>query len=937
MDKTYSFGEWLKRRRKIIGLTQRELAERAYCSTVTIKKIETDQRRPSRELAVSLADALAIPEDQREIFIECARGLRPVDHLNRRIGSRVVDTEVSQVGPGTLSSLPEIPTPLIGRETELAVLRRLLAETWLVSVVGVGGIGKTRLALAAAADRQRVGQEAVFVSLADLTVDDDLAAVIVECLGLQLSVDANATTQLLAYLAQKEMLLVLDNFEHLMANVDLLSQMHQAAPELTLLVTSRERLRLPGEQLLPLQGLDYPRNGRQVPQLAGSTDTNEYPAVQLFLNDAQRLLPDYAPDDGDALLALCRITDGLPLALELAAAWVETLTLPDLVQIIAQNLDLLAQEDSHRPARHHSIRAVFDTTWQFLDEAEREAFARLSVFSGGFARQAAESVAGISLSTLSNLVGRYLVQLNHTNGRYTLHELMRQYAAEKLAAEPDTEYQVRRQHAEFFCSFVAARDFDLKSARQEKVLVEIRADRANIWTAVQWAAAHPEEVSLTGAIDPLGDACLLRNWLNDGETLFALAAGALSKYQEQPGVLLPLLHLQVWRLLFIYFLGRPVDAFLADIQRLLAGIPPSPALRPVLALYHLTVEELMLDTGDRKAALVHGEQALGLYESINDEWGQANALNQLGTVCWNVGAYDKAQKYFEESLALRRRIGDRRGEASSLDRLGLVLMHRGELALSCHYLEQAVDLFNQIGDRPALAGAMENLGSGWLELGRFADAHGQYAEAGALFEELGIRHLGYTVLLALTAYTSVHAGAYERAIEEAKKAVALSRELGHKRSKGLALIALGMTAATREDNSATANYLEIGTDYLRSIDQLDELAQGIGLQALIAYRLGDLEKAQSHILSAMTIVTEIRGLLSSPNYPLAVWALILADRGDHEQAAYVYRLVLAEPLGAASQWFEDLFGRFISHTPPTSLMRPEERWEAIQQLYQTLS
>jgi predicted ATPase/DNA-binding XRE family transcriptional regulator len=933
METTYSFGEWLKRKRKTAGLTQRELADQVHCSTVTIKKIEADQRRPSVELAELLARALALPDEQLGIFIECARGLQPVDHLER---DRTRKTDVVRPPRFSPTPLPLSSTPLIGRESELELLRRLLAESWLVTVTGVGGIGKTRLALAAAAEMQRAGQEAVFVSLAELNPDDDLAAAIVESLGLQLSADADPKTQLLTYLAHKELILVLDNFEHLLIHADLLSEIHQEAPKLTLLATSRERLHLTGEQLLPLQGLDYPRDRHQRLEAAGSTGINEYPAVQLFLSDARRLIPSFAPIDEDALLQLCRVTDGLPLALELAAAWIETLTLSDLVQKTTQTLDLLAKEEPHRPARHHSIRAVFDTTWQFLSNDERAAFARLSVFNGGFTRQAAESIAGISLPMLSTLVERYLVQLNQTNGRYRLHELMRQYAAEKLATAPDMGNGVRRQHAVFFCDYLTARDGDLKSANQEKALAEIRADRANIWTAVQWAAEHPGEVSLAAVITPLGIACRLRNWLKDGETLFALSVSALSNYQEQPGVLLSVLHLQVWRVLFIYFLGQPVEALLTEVQRLLAGISPSPALRPVLACYHLFVEEVLLDTGEREAARNHGEQALALYESTNDEWGQVNALNQLGTVYWNLGAYEEAHKYFEQSLALSRRIGDGRGLAHSLDRLGLLLMHRGQLELSSHYLEQAVEIFEQIGDRTGMADAMENLGSAWLELGRFNDAHEKYIQSAVLFEELGIRHLGYTVLKSLIAYTSVHACAYERAEKEGKSAVALSRSLGHKRSEGLALISLGMASLALQKDAEAARHLAVGTGYLREIDQLEELAQGIGLQALAAYRQGDLDKAKQYILSALSIATELRGLLATPDYPLAVWALMLADQGKNEEANAVYQLVLSEPLGAASQWFAELFGRFIPHTPPASFMPPEERWTAITHLYQTL-
>ena len=936
MHETYSFGEWLKRQRKINGLTQRELASRSHCSIITIKKIEADQRRPSRELADLLGSSLAIPDDKLQHFIECARGQRPVAHLQ---WESVVEKTAPHIGAKLQVGLPPLPvifTPIIGRQAELKMLHRFLAESVLITIVGMGGIGKTHLALAFAAEIKRAGKQVAFISLAKSRVEDNLAATILESLGLQLVAGTDTVSQLLAYLANKELLIVLDNFEHLLASAGLLFQMLQAAPRMILLITSRERLRLPGEQLLPLHGLAYPGDGSQGSIVAASADMTQFPAVQLFLNNAQRLMPGFLVDDNDALLDLCQITGGLPLALELAAAWVEILTLPDLVQKLRQNLDLLALEDLHRPARHHSIRAAFDTTWQFLSDGERKAFTQLSVFSGGFTRLAAESIAGITLSTLLNLVSRQLVQLDHTYGRYTLHELLRQYAAEKLAVEPEMEHRVRRQHANFYTDFLAVKDGELKSAKQINALAEIRVDRANIWIAFQWGAIHPDEAQLIDAIEPLGFACQLNNWVEDGYNLFTQSAERLSNNPDRQGVLLLLLHLHVWRGRFATWLGQPLDAWLINVQRLLAEIPPTSELRSVLALYHLAAEEALRDAGEREVARTHVEKALGLYEGLDDSWGQANALAQLGTLCWNVGDYDEAHSYFEESLVFRRQLDDDRGIAYSLDRLGLLLMHRGEMELSCRYLKQAIDLFQQLGDRSGLADAMENLASCWLELGRLKDAHRQYDEAATIYEELGLRHTGYTVLKALTAYVSVHLGDYERALEEAKIAEVLSRTLGHIRSEGLALIAKGMASAAMSNDAFAAVDLASGTDYLREINQFEELAQGIGVQALISYRQGELETAKQYVLSALKIVAEIRGLLSSPDYPLAVWALILADQGEHEQANDVYQLVLAEPLGKSSLWFADIFGRFIPHHPSDDIMPPDERWEVIEQLYQSI-
>jgi predicted ATPase/DNA-binding XRE family transcriptional regulator len=932
VDVIYSFGEWMKRRRKASDLTQRELADLAHCSVVTIKKIEADRRRPSRDLARSLANALAIPEEQQAIFIECARGQRPVDHLARVRESEGAQSKTPPFQAIVPHPLPVATTPFIGRESELAMLQSLLEKSWLVTIVGVGGIGKTRLALAAAADRRDDGHMIAFVSLAELTTGDDLAAVVVEALGLQLTADSDPTIQLLDYLRQRTMLLVMDNFEHLLEKAPLLAQMHQAAPGLTLMVTSREPLRLPGEQLLPLEGLPYPHDRREMSKTADANGITQYAAIQLFLDHARRLLPDFTPDNENALIQLSRITDGLPLALELAAAWVDSLTLPDLVQTLARSLDLLTLNEPGRPARHYSMRAAFDTSWQLLDHFEQEAFARLAIFQGGFTRQAAKEIADISLPQLSDLVGRHLVRLDHKRGRYTLHELMRQYGAEKLADLSKIEDEIRQRHARFFCEFLAHREADLKNAKQKETLSEIRADRANIWVAWQWAAQHPHHVSLADAVAPLGIACQLRGWIEDGYNLFTQTDQALAKYRDQPGDLLCLLHLNVWRCWFALWLGHPMEEMLGNIQRMLAAIPPSPALQPILALYHLVAEEAFLDAGKRDLARDHGDQALGLYKGLDDAWGQANALTQLGTVCWNVGHYAEAQRYIEESLALRRQIGDRLGEAISLDRLGLLLMHQGQLELSNHHLEQAVDLFSQLGERFRLADALENMGSNWLEMGQLNDARRKYAETDALFNELGLRHLGVTVLKALTAYASVHMGKYEQADREGKTAVALSREYGHTRSEGLALITLGMAAVALGDEMAAAGHLDAGTDHLRAINQLEELSQGIGVQALIAYRQEDLEKAHQLALTALTISTELRGLASTPDYALSALALLLAHDGDDEQAASVYQLVLAEPFGAASRWFADLCGRFIPYSPPAGFMLPEERWAAIEQL-----
>ncbi|MFN2137519.1 MAG: tetratricopeptide repeat protein [Candidatus Promineifilaceae bacterium] len=925
-ERSYSFGAWLKRFRKERGLTQKELATRAFCSPETIKKIESDQRRPSRELAESLALALNWPAGKLQVFVECARGQRPVDALWRETD------EGGSTSPGHDSPIPVFASPLIGREGELELLNRLLEESWLVTIVGLGGSGKTHLAANLAVVHNDTGQKVVFVPLASVEPEDNLAGAILSALGLRLASGTEPATQLLSYLRQKRLLLVLDNFEHLLEGSGLLLRLHQTAPEVSVLVTSRARLNLPGEQLLPLHGLSYPHDTAdfQRPTTAGRTAT--YPAAELFLARARRVLPDYAPNNEMDMLKLCQICDGLPLALELAAAWIDSLSLPELIRELEGSLDLLTQKQTGIADRQYSMRAVFDTMWQLLQPDERAAFAQLAVFNGGFTREEALAVAGTPFVLLADLVERHLVQLDRRGGRYDLHELLRQYGQEKLSAAPKMEEIVRRQHGRHFCQFLVDQVSDLKSSKQKEALAEIQIERANIWKAWQWAAHHPGEIELLQTVLALGTACWLGNWIEDGYDLMPRSVDALAPFSDQPLVLPALLSLAAWRSQFALWLGRQPEQLMRDAGRLAAGLPHSPAARPALALYHLVAAEIFLDAGEREAARQHAREALGSYESLDDSWGQANALNRLGTICWNVGAYHEARSYFEESLSLHRQLGDAWGLAVALDRLGLVLISQGELELSSYYLTQAVDHFKELGDRSGFADASENLGSLWLEMGLFDAAHRQYLDVAAIYDELGIRHLGYTVLKALMAYASVHAGAYARATTEGKAAVALSRELGHKRSEGLALLAIGMAELVKGSVPAARSYVELGTTYLREIHQLEELAQSMGVQALVYYRLGYLQLARRTMISALELVVGKRGLVASPSFPLAVWAMMLAGEGKQESAEEMYRLVLADPLAAASRWFADIFGRLFPEVTPPGPMSQEERWAAIERL-----
>nr|HMQ55534.1 helix-turn-helix domain-containing protein [Anaerolineae bacterium] len=405
MEPPTSFGLWLKERRKQLDLTQADLAKRIGCSVVTIRKIEADERRPSRQIAELLADCLEIAAAERVTFLKIARTELRVDRLAEVSAAEPAGSVLAGSPASLTSSLPTPPTPLVGREPELATIARLLqdGQCRLLTLVGPGGVGKTRLALEIAANQQLALANGVyFVSLAGVGAAKFVIPAIADGLGLTFAGPADPKTQLFNYLRDKQLLLIIDNFEHLLAAEEAtadLPDMLQVAPRLKLLITSRERLHLQGEWIFEVQGLPLPPD-EQV------ENVEAYSAVTLFTHSARRLQPDFnlTAETKPAVVRICRLLAGLPLGLELAAAWVRTLSCQEIAQEIERGLDFLAASTRDMPERHRSIKAVFDHSWKLLSAAEQRVLRQLSVFRGGFRREAAEAVAGATLPILAILL-----------------------------------------------------------------------------------------------------------------------------------------------------------------------------------------------------------------------------------------------------------------------------------------------------------------------------------------------------------------------------------------------------------------------------------------------------------------------------------------------------------------------------------------------------
>ncbi|MGD2050633.1 MAG: BTAD domain-containing putative transcriptional regulator, partial [Chloroflexota bacterium] len=397
-----------------------------------------------------------------------------------RLAVQIKAGEVSAEAGDSLPphNLPPQMTPFVGRKAELAQLQQLLAEpdVHLITILGSGGMGKTRLALALA-ERQLsslgVGSDThpyqhgvYFVSLARLETADLLLPAIAEAINLRFAAEDNQQKQLLRYLAGKAMLLLLDNFEHLLAGTGLIEEILRAAPQVKIIITSRVKVNRQIEQLFPIEGMAYPPEKGATSE-AGTLNLSHYSAVQLFVQCARRLRPGFelTADNQGHVLEICRLLQGMPLGIVLATSWLASLSLETISHEIHQDIDFLATDMGDVPLRQRSLRAAFNHSWRLLSEREQEIFCQLSIFSGGFTRVAAQAVTGATLRDLQALVNKSLLMLSPER-RYDVHELLRQFAAEKLIQTPTSYDAAHDAHCDYYCTFLHKRESDLKTSRK---------------------------------------------------------------------------------------------------------------------------------------------------------------------------------------------------------------------------------------------------------------------------------------------------------------------------------------------------------------------------------------------------------------------------------------------------------------------------------------
>jgi predicted ATPase/DNA-binding CsgD family transcriptional regulator len=627
-------------------------------------------------------------------------------------------------------NLPAESTPFVGRKDELDQIRQHLVKTRLLTLTGPGGIGKSRLALRTALELIEDFEDGIFyVSLAPISSEEHIIQTIAESLKFPLATHEEPLHQLLRYLRHKQLLLVMDNFEHLLQGAEIVSEILQAAPGVKILTTSREKLNLLSETTFIIRGMVLPGE-------VWSEDLERYDAITLFVQSANKVCPGFAPVQTglDQIASICQIVQGMPLAIELAAAWLQILNLEEILAELGKGLDILTTDVRDAPERHRSIRSVFDHSWSLLEHTEQETFMLLSVFRSGFTREAARQVSGASLQQLMGLVNKSFLSHDPDSGRLEVHELLRQYAQEKLQENPQTCLSAQEAHAAFFAEFMLERWQRLKGDRQQIALIEIETDIENVRTAWRYYLDQNNSPQTLKFIKGLWMVCWIRGWNLVGMQLFAEAARAQIEIESEQDAVL-----QAYAMAFQGYFMAWLDLSEQGYQltkasvEILEGINYPEAL--VFAIDSLLINCYFQNRLTEQIEVT--QKMLNLAEEIGDKWLIAFTFFAGGMAAMLAEDYPEARRVAESQLNLCEEIGDVIGSTLPLIVLGHAALAQGEYERARGYYQRCKKISQVTGFLYAFQTSSKYLGKVDISLGKITEAEKNLQQCLLMTVEIG--------------------------------------------------------------------------------------------------------------------------------------------------------------------------------------------------------